>query len=614
MSGTLSADGPASAPSRASSWPPLTRLVTAMIVTPTLLIYQWGYALIVGMMDGRLQRDALTILAIGIVAVMLLTFRLSSQLGAFRFERFVPQAVLAIWIAVTGLLILLRSGDTISRLAVLALFVPATLWVLWLAWMFYRPWNWRFRLGGLLACLALVAPFPLLLKTAGLTGGANVNFAWRAAAAPVAALPKAPAPEADDEPAIDLSSTAPDDFPQYLGLERTGVVRERLSADWQGHPPRELWRRAVGEGWSGFAVVGEFAVTQEQRGGDEAIVCYRVADGEPVWAQTYAARFDESTGGSNMGGTGPRATPTIDRGRVYAVGATGKLHCLEGGSGRVAWSVDIQSDNAGQTIAHGVCGSPLVVDDLVIVAPTGNDAACLAAYDRRDGQRLWRAGLHSASYGSPALVELAGHRQILLYTHDGLEAHDVADGKPLWSYTWSNNVQVNCSQPLVIDGPAGRVLLTTGYNGGSVLLEAAASAENWAVTEVWKSPGKMKTKFTTAVRAGDFVYGLDDGILACLKLSDGAQVWKGGRYQHGQILLAGDLLIVQAENGEVVLVRPDPARLIELARIPALTGKTWNNPTLAGPHLLVRNDHEAVCFKLALESPRDDERNQESDE
>lgn len=586
-------------------WWSLTRLLSALVITPTVLIYQWGYSLIVGMMDGSPPRDALVTLGGGIAVVMLLTARLSPRLAGFRFERIVPQTVGAVWVAVTSLLILLRAGETMSRFAVLALFVPATLWVVWLAWMLYRPWSWRVRLGGLALCVALVAPFLLLLKTAGLTGGANVNFAWRAAPAELTSLSTAIAVPAGDENEVDLAATTADDFPQFLGPERTGVLpAARLSPDWQGHPPRELWRRAVGEGWGAFAVVGAYAVTQEQRVGDEAIVCYRVADGEPVWAHVYPARFDESTGGSNMGGTGPRATPTIVAGRVYALGATGILHCLEGATGRVVWSVDVQDDNAGHTIGHGVCGSPLVVDDLVIVAPTGSDRACLAAYDRHTGRRTWNAGRHSASYGSPALATLAGHAQILLYTHDGVEAHDVKTGEFLWNYTWTNPVQVNCSQPLIIDGPAGRVLLSTGYGTGSVLLEVALGSGNWSVKEVWKSSGKMKTKFTTAVRLGDCVYGLDDGILACVELTTGAQRWKGGRYQHGQILLAGDLLLVQAENGEVVLVQPDPARLIELGRIAALTGKTWNNLALAGKHLLVRNDHEAACYALPLAAGR----------
>jgi outer membrane protein assembly factor BamB len=368
-----------------------------------------------------------------------------------------------------------------------------------------------------------------------------------------------------------------------------------LSDDWKANPPREVWRIPVGAGWSSFAVVGEYAVTQEQRGVQECVVCYRVADGGTVWLHTDKARFD-----SAMGGSGPRATPTVAEGRVYAVGGTGILNCLDGATGNRLWSIDIVNDNSGRVIEHGVCGSPLVADNLVIVAPTGAGSRCLAAYDRDSGERVWQGGAHRASYGSPAIAQLAGVRQVLIVTADGVEGNDLHTGEPLWSYTWTNpDTPVNCSQPIVVDAETGKVLFCSGYGTGSILLEVASSAaRGWAVREIWKSPGKMKTKFTTAVLHKGFAYGLDDGILACLDLATGRQVWKKGRYQHGQILLAGERLIVQTEAGSIVLVKPDPEDLIELGSSPALSNKTWNNPALSGRMLLVRNDQEAACYEL----------------
>jgi outer membrane protein assembly factor BamB len=360
-----------------------------------------------------------------------------------------------------------------------------------------------------------------------------------------------------------------------------------LSPDWKTSPPREVWRKPIGAGWGSFAIVGEFAVTQEQRGTEECVVCYRVSDGSVVWLYADPARFN-----SAMGGPGPRATPTIVDGVVYTVGGTGILNCLAGDTGSLLWSVNILKDNSGGPTDHGVSGSPLVAGECVIVAPTGNEKASLAAYERRTGKRVWQGGRHRASYGSPALADIAGSRQVLLVTADGIGGSDFETGKPLWSYTWTNtDIHVNCSQPVVVDAAAGKVLFCTGYGIGSVLLRVGPD-------EIWKSPGKMKTKFTTAVIHEGYVYGLDDGILACLDLATGKQMWKAGRYQHGQILLAGNLVIVQTENGEVVLVEPDPKRLTELGTIPALSGKTWNTPALAGRILLVRNDQEAACYEL----------------
>jgi outer membrane protein assembly factor BamB len=581
----------------------LVRLILALVLTPSVLIYNYGVVLVYGMMDGRLPQRELALLAGGIALVMILTAGLSLRLASPRLDRIVAFTTGGLWLLVTTLLIVLRSGELMPRAALLALFVPSSFWVGWVAWMFYRPWSWRTRLGLLLICVAAVVPFLQLVEVAGLTGAANVNFVWRRSAPPELAIenPAALLPMESKE-AADFGQTTAHDFPQFLGPERSGVVNGLLlSPDWQGRPPRELWRQPVGEGWGAFAVVGEYCVTQEQKGDHEAIVCRRLSDGATVWIHSYPARFDTTDGGSNMGGTGPRTTPTIARGRVYAVGATGIFHCLDGKTGSVLWTTDIQKDNDGHTISHGICASPLVVADRVIVAPTGNAAACLAAYDAETGKRIWHAGKHPTSYGSPALAELGGRRQILLYTDDGIEAHDLATGEFLWDHTWTNHVRVNCSQPLIIDGAAGQVLVSTGYDNGSVLLEVRAGETEWSVREIWKSPREMKTKFTTAVRLGDSVYGLDDGILACLDLETGKRRWKAGRYQHGQILLAGELLLVQAESGDVVLVRPNPRALDELGRIPALSGKTWNNLALAGRKLLVRHNHEAACFELPTE-------------
>jgi outer membrane protein assembly factor BamB len=476
-------------------------------------------------------------------------------------------------------------------------FVLASLWVPLSAWMFYRPWSWKSRIGVLVACGLLTAAFVFAIRVDGVAGEFQVNFVLRNA--PLidhgAQLPKKVASSADARP--DLSQTTPDDYPQFLGPNRTGVIGgPRLSQDWTTTPPREVWRKPVGAGWSAFAIVGGFAVTQEQRGQDECVVCYRLADGATEWVHSDKARFE-----STMGGIGPRATPTIVDGRVYTVGGTGILNCLDGSTGEPIWTVNILEDNDGQSIGHGVCGSPLITGDWVIVSPTGVNNACLAAYNRENGKRVWQGGRLQSSYGSPALAELAGSQQVLITNAEGIEGSDLQTGKPLWNYTWTGTTHVNCSQPLIIDAKAGRVLFCTGYDQGSILFDVVpAGAGAFGVKPIWMSPGKMKTKFTTAVLYEGFAYGLDDGILACLDVTTGKQIWKGGRYQHGQILLVGDLLIVQAEEGDVVLVKPDPRKLIELGKIAALSSKTWNNPALAGRMLLVRNDREAVCYELPL--------------
>src|SRR5262249_52547235 len=155
---------------------------------------------------------------------------------------------------------------------------------------------------------------------------------------------------------------------------------------------------------------------------------------------------------------------------------------------------------------------------------------------------------------SPALVTIAGVRQILLHGANGVDAFDADSHEKIWSFACSNQHRVNCSQPIVHAGKPDRVFISTGYDGASYLIDVTKSpAAQWTTKEVWNTRG-LKTKFTTAVLKDSHIYGLDDGILACVDLATGKQVWKGGRHGHGQVLLVDNLLVVQTEKGDVVLV------------------------------------------------------------
>jgi outer membrane protein assembly factor BamB len=289
---------------------------------------------------------------------------------------------------------------------------------------------------------------------------------------------------------------------------------------------------------------------------------------------------------------------------VYAVGATGLLNCLDGATGRARWSVNTLEDHGAENLFHGVSASPLVAGDLVVVSPTGADGISLAAYDRETGKRVWQGGRDRASYGSPLEAEWGGVRQVLLYTSAGVSGHDLGTGEVLWSFPWANREGVHCSQPIPDAGRPGQVFVSTGYGKGAALFQVEGTAgQAWSTRPLWGSR-EMKTKFTTPVLHGGRVYGLDDGFLACVDLGTGRRLWKQGRYGHGQVLLAGDLLLVQAEDGRVVLVEPSPDGLRELGRLPALASKTWNSPALAGRFLLVRNDREAACYQVPLAGAR----------
>lgn len=383
------------------------------------------------------------------------------------------------------------------------------------------------------------------------------------------------------------------DFPQFLGPDRSGVIASvPLRREWRETLPEKVWRQPVGLGWSAFAVSGRHAVTQEQRGEDELVVCYELETGRGLWAHTNRARFSES-----LGGDGPRATPTIHQGRVYAMGATGKLDCLEEDTGRPVWSRDVLAENRLSNLTWGKSCSPMISGDLVVVTGGNEREKTLLAYDRRTGKPAWQAGRDRASYCSPVLADLCGQEQILMVNAHSVTGHDPADGRILWEYPWPADY-AKATQPLVV--ATNEVFIAAGYGVGCALLKISGStAGGWSVTELWKTRN-LKPKFTNLVRRGRYVYGLDDGVLACVSLEQGKREWKDGRYGHGQILLMDDLLLVQAESGDFALVELGPDAPRERARFSALKGKTWNNPALAGNLLLVRNDRDAACYRLPL--------------
>jgi outer membrane protein assembly factor BamB len=474
----------------------------------------------------------------------------------------------------------------VAALVLLLLVLGSFVWLLFLSRL---PRARRWLAAALLAAaLALAAG---AVRVRGVSGDVMPELAWRWSAAP-GDLPReaATAPPASPDAA---SGTA--DWPGFLGPARDGVVPgARLARDWSSEPPRRLWSRSVGAGWSSFAVAGFHAVTQEQRGGDELVTSYDLASGAPRWIHADPARFENP-----IGGDGPRATPAIADGRVYSLGATGILNVLDLDTGKRLWSTNVVEDAGAHVPAYGVCASPLVVESWVVVAAGGSDGHSVVAYERETGARAWSGGSAPAAYSSPMLAELAGLRQIVLLDADALAGHAVGRGEVLWSHPWPAGSE-RVSQPVVL--PGDRVFVSTGYGIGGKLLHVAAGPDGTlAARLLWESLG-LKAKFTNVVHHDGYLYGLDDGILACLDARTGERRWKGGRYGHGQLLRAGDLLLVLGERGSVALVEAAPRAFRELGSFQALEGKSWAHPALAGRHLVVRNDREAACFELPLES------------
>ncbi len=374
----------------------------------------------------------------------------------------------------------------------------------------------------------------------------------------------------------------------FRGTGRDGVISgSPIKPDWSASPPVEMWRRPVGPGWSSFAVQGDLFYTQEQRGPDEVVTCYRLSTGEPVWTHRDAARFWEANAGP-----GPRGTPTLSNGRVYTFGGTGIVNALNAHDGSLVWTRNAATDAEAKTPTWGFASSPLVLDDLVIVAVSGR----LVAYEIATGGPRWFGPEGGTSYSSPHLATIDGVAQILSLNKNGVIGVAPADGKLLWEHRWPGYPIV---QPAVTAD--GGVLISVADNSGTRRLAIERSPSGWTAVERWTSIG-LKPYFNDFVVHEGHAFGFDGAILACINLEDGKRKWKGGRFGHGQlVLLPGqNLVLVLSEDGELALVGASPNGFTEHARFKAIEGKTWNHPALAGDVLLVRNGEEMVAFRMTL--------------
>lgn len=390
------------------------------------------------------------------------------------------------------------------------------------------------------------------------------------------------------ETATDSPAAPPADWPGFRGPRRDGVVHGvRIDTDWAASPPVEVWRRPVGPGWSSFAVDDDLVYTQEQRGDEEVVSCYHAASGETVWQHRDAARFWEANAGA-----GPRATPTLENGRVYTFGATGILNALDARTGVAVWSHDVAADSGVEVPGWGFASSPLVVDDVVVVAAAGK----LMAYAIADGELRWTGPDGGAGYSSPHRVTIGGVEQVLLASRSGIVSVAPADGTALWEHQWPGGSRI--VQPAMTAD--GDLLVSEGETRGLRRMSVANGADGWSLDESWTT-NRLKPYFSDFVVHGSHAYGFDSTALAAIDLESGEREWKGGRYGSGQLVLLPDqdLLLVVSEKGELVLVSATPDGFEELARVPAIEGKTWNHPVLVDDLLLVRNDREMAAFRLA---------------
>jgi outer membrane protein assembly factor BamB len=488
----------------------------------------------------------------------------------------------------------LNDLDRLYRVLVteFAILLGILLLCFWL--VFFSGWR-MWQSIGLLICAAFLTYG--VVGRVSFTGDMVPTFYFRWDDKHAALLEEQRATQKHLEKSSEALAPTPGDYAEYRGVKRDGVVTgPALAHEWKTKPPKELWRQPIGGGYAGFVIQGSVAVTIEQRRDQEVVACYDTATGTEVWATPYSANFQET-----MGGPGPRATPTIAGDEVFSLGAVGDLLCLDLKTGKKKWAVNILANNA--NLMWAMSGSPLVYENMVIVNPgVQRDSAkgkAVCAFNRANGELIWASGDTKAGYSSPMLATLAGKLQILVLDAECLGGYDPKDGKFLWKFAWPIGNGVNVAQPLVLS--EDRVFISSSYDvAAGAMVKVTLKDGEWEAKELWKN-SNMRCKFTSPVFYQGDIYGLDEGILACVDASSGKRKWRDGRYGHGQILLTGDLILILSETGKLVLVQAAPDAHHELGSIPIFKDdKTWNHLALANGVAYLRNHLEMAAYELPL--------------
>ncbi len=378
---------------------------------------------------------------------------------------------------------------------------------------------------------------------------------------------------------------------QWRGPGRTGVSGETgIAPRWPETGPKELWRRPLGQGFSAIIVDAGRLYTQYGAGGDAFLAGLSAADGSEIWKVRTGANFKDGYG------NGPRATPTLEAGVLYALSSSGDLLAVRASDGAVLWQHDLREAFGARPPRWGLSGSPLIEGDLLIVNPGGDEGRSILALDKTTGELRWSARDDRAGYAAPVAMTLAGVRQILVFVGDKIVSLDPASGETFWELGWKTDWGVNASTPILLDGD--RVFLSTGYERGAIMLKVSKTGDGVAAEELWRNR-EMRNKFSSSVLYGGMLYGFDEGTLKCVDPADGTTRWRQRGLGHGSLFAADGKLIALSDRGKLVLLEATPEGYGELGTVEAFKSKTWTVPTLAGGRLYLRDEKEIVAFDIS---------------
>ncbi len=388
------------------------------------------------------------------------------------------------------------------------------------------------------------------------------------------------------------------DWPQFRGPDRSGVSAEKgLLPAWPTDGPKLLWTaRDLGEGHSTPSVAGGRVYGMGLRGADEVVWALDAASGKQAWSTRIAAG---ATLEARQGGNGPRGTPTIDGDRVYALGVSGDLVCLDRASGKLLWKKNLVTEFGGSVPRWGYSESPLVDGDVVIAAP-GGSASTVVALNKKDGSVAWRCavpGGDEAHYASAIVADVSGQKQYIHFLSGGVVGIDARGGKFLWRYQNPANRTANCSAPIYRDG---LVFAATAYQTGGGLARLTKTGDTTTAQEIYFTR-EMQNHHGGMVLVGDYLYGFDNSNLTCLEFKTGKRMWSDRSVGKGSVTYADGKLYCRSERGPVALVEATPTGYTEKGRFEQperSRAASWPYPVVANGRLYLRDQDVLLCYDV----------------
>ena len=384
-------------------------------------------------------------------------------------------------------------------------------------------------------------------------------------------------------------------WPQFGGPRRDFSVDTReLASTWPAGGPKQLWKRELGEGFSGIAVAGDAIYTMYQRGAFEFAIAMDAETGFTLWQSPYGAPITSSMSRA----PGPRATPLVLGDAVYTVGATGKLHRFDRRNGKVEWAHDLFETFKPPIQDEYYAASPLAYRDTIIV-PVGAPGASVVAFEQKSGRVAWKALDFRISYASPILIDVDGQVQVVIVMESEVIGIDPANGRLLWTHPHANRTKTNVSTP--VWGPGNLLFVSSAYDSGGRMLKLSRQGDRTTVEELWYSRD-LRIHVANAVRVGETLYGSSGDFgptfFAAVDVRSGQTRWQQRDVVKASIINAAGRFIMLNEKGELLLATPGDAGLQIHATAQVLTPTSWTPPSLAGTVLYLRDRQHVLALQL----------------